>query len=180
MRFQFLACGILFLAGINPARSEEPRNALTPDQARDGWLLLFDGESTLGWSIQGPSKIESGRLILGGDKATTATCTARLPATQLQCHFESRGTGDGSICLFSGTGDKPSREIRPGEQSIFTAAPAKPEITQLKFEIPAGMQIAIHSIHLKPEVSTSLFNGRDLTGWTRFTQDPKRTATGNC
>ncbi len=53
-------------------KAEAKPNTLTPEEVRDGWLLLFDGETTFGWKMDGESKVEKGMLILGGEKATKA------------------------------------------------------------------------------------------------------------
>src|SRR5438105_1531146 len=61
-----------------PADEKPKPWALTPKQAADGWLMIFDGETTFGWKIDGDAKVEDGKLILGGTKATTAWVTTEL------------------------------------------------------------------------------------------------------
>lgn len=50
-------------------------NTLTPQEIADGWVLLFDGETTFGWSITGDAQVKDGVLILGRKKPTTAQLT---------------------------------------------------------------------------------------------------------
>src|ERR1700693_1988913 len=50
-------------------------NGLTPAEISNGWVLLFDGETTFGWKIDGQAAVKDGVLILGGDKATKAVST---------------------------------------------------------------------------------------------------------
>jgi hypothetical protein len=66
MRRAFLT--ILVIA--NSAFAQAPQK-LTPTEAREGWILLFDGESTLGWDVEGDVKIQSGRILTeNGGKLT--------------------------------------------------------------------------------------------------------------
>lgn len=46
----------------NPGFAQAPHK-LTPAEARDGWILLFDGETTLGWDVEGDVKILNGRIV---------------------------------------------------------------------------------------------------------------------
>jgi hypothetical protein len=61
---------VVFMALAVIARADEPKpNTLTPKEIADGWILLFDGETTFGWQIDGDAKVEQGQLIVGGAKA---------------------------------------------------------------------------------------------------------------
>jgi hypothetical protein len=66
----------IVLAAALPACAAQEKarpNTLTPQEIADGWLLLFDGETTFGWRVDGEARAEHGLLVLGGGKATTAT-----------------------------------------------------------------------------------------------------------
>jgi hypothetical protein len=56
------------------ARAAEPKKVATLNQEEvaQGWILLFDGETTFGWQIEGEARVENGLLVLGGTKATKA------------------------------------------------------------------------------------------------------------
>ena len=81
--------------------ADEPKpNILTPKEIADGWILLFDGETTFGWKIDGEAKVADGALVVGGDKsdrlmsfATTFGLVAeyRLEHTDLQGRGEAQG-----------------------------------------------------------------------------------------
>jgi hypothetical protein len=63
----------LFLAIALPCRAQgdKPKpNTLTPKEIADGWILLFDGETTFRWEAEGNLRVVDGALILDGEKAT--------------------------------------------------------------------------------------------------------------
>jgi hypothetical protein len=66
-------------------KTDTKANTLTPQQVRDGWLLLFDGETTFGWKKDGETEVKEGALVLGGSTASKASVTTTLP-----CGFELR------------------------------------------------------------------------------------------
>src|SRR5689334_18637889 len=74
-----LLAAAALLAVASPAFADEkdkPKpNALTPKEIADGWILLFDGETTFGWTIDGPSEVKNGVWHLGGNKAAKARFT---------------------------------------------------------------------------------------------------------
>src|SRR5262245_27830815 len=70
---------LVSLAFAAAVRADEPKpNTLTPKEIEEGWILLFDGETTFGWRIDGESKVENGNLILGGARETNAETSASL------------------------------------------------------------------------------------------------------
>lgn len=68
-------------------RGEEPAKAaaLTAKEIADGWVLLFDGETTFGWTIDGEAQVKDGNLVLGGKKETTAAVL--VPAGELYWEY---------------------------------------------------------------------------------------------
>ena len=187
---------VLFVAG--PAAADEPKpNTLTPREIADGWLLLFDGETTFGWQVEGDATVKDGALVLGGRQATVATLTTKFVAYDLRMET----AGHGSVMFQSGAGragvglaNQPSRlslEVRPGDGwdagsnsvvgpdrvvrqngEVTTAGPAV-----FRIEVPAGGTLSVKSVKLKPVGLTPLFTGKDLSGWKLFAGDPKRMAS---
>lgn len=76
----FLLAAGLFAADTKPA-------ALAAKEVADGWLLIFDGETTFGWKITGDAKVADGKLVLGGDKETTAVTTSEFCDGEIRLTF---------------------------------------------------------------------------------------------
>src|SRR5207244_5387248 len=71
MSYHWTFLAVLFAA--TPVLADPPKsNTLTAQEIADGWILLFDGETTFGWKIEGQSEVKDGALVLGGEKETTA------------------------------------------------------------------------------------------------------------
>jgi hypothetical protein len=58
--------------------------------------MLFDGETTFGWKIDGEAKVEDHALVLGGDKETTARATTGFDQLQTQFEFRTQAPREGS------------------------------------------------------------------------------------
>jgi hypothetical protein len=161
--------------------------ALTPKEIADGWLMLFDGETTFGWTIDGEAEVKDGVLVLKpGDKE--ANLTARVPFAA--CEFRLRLTGSSVIRFVSGTemsslgvGEKPSLvsgTLRPGKANDSTgfyhkdgsegwdvrATATGPAF--LRISTMFKQTVRISSVAIRPIDTQPLFNGKDLTGWKVF------------
>jgi hypothetical protein len=91
---------VLILLLLSPAlHGGEKINSLTPQEIRDGWLLLFDGDSTFGWQIDGEATVEKGVLVLGGKKATQATFKSRFDSFDLRLACRSEGNEQAKLVL---------------------------------------------------------------------------------
>lgn len=172
---------LALIVTLPPQAADEPGpNKLTPREIADGWLLLFDGETTFGWRIDGDARVEDGTLVLGGGRATTATTTTAFPNEVCSFHFLARWEGKA-----------PPHFALPGLREGSFAAPAKfgfrtesirqtkplPSLTTLpapwKFELPAGSKLFLRDVKVRHEDLRPIFNGKDLSGWKRFDQPPR-------
>ena len=200
LRLAFLL--VMALSFTNPLLADEkPKpNTLTPKEIADGWILLFDGETTFGWKVEGDVAVKEGVLVLGGQKASTATITTLFGSYDLRIETTS---GKGSItlqsvpggsCIF-GSANLPSRiqmthRIRGDgtavsqsrnvgvdmvSQLIIEATTTDP--ASLQIEVPAGGKVSIKSAKLRPVGAKPLFNGKNLDGWKVTQTDPKRVST---
>lgn len=73
----------------NPAQAQP--NTLTKEEIADGWILGFDGTSTMGWSIQGDAKVVDGVLVLGGVRPTRAQMPLLGRTFQLRLEYRAEG-----------------------------------------------------------------------------------------
>jgi hypothetical protein len=86
---------LLILLTTLPAAGEKKANpnTLTPQEIAQGWILLFDGETTFGWKVEGQVKVERGILSLGGKERARMSLTTPFPApaeVSLECRWTSR------------------------------------------------------------------------------------------
>src|SRR6516225_10081806 len=69
-----IVAALLALAAALPAAAQDKAkpNTLTPKEIADGWILLFDGETTFGATdLDGVARVADDLLILGGNGKTT-------------------------------------------------------------------------------------------------------------
>jgi hypothetical protein len=176
-----LGC-LLLIAAASPAAAQ---NTLTPQEIADGWMLLFDGESTFGWKVEGDAKAAGGILLLGGAKDSLLTNTTQFGDCELKFdyrvdagkHFHFAIGDEGSLNAAKNKADWTTVELRregdkakytlkagsaSGEGKTFTSLPPN---FALAFEVHAKELVAFRNIKLKPLGLKSIFNGKDLTGW---------------
>jgi hypothetical protein len=189
-----LALPVLLVA--DEKKIERKPNTLTPEEVRDGWLLLFDGETTFGWKMDGESTVKDGVLVLGGSKESKATLTTAL-ATDCELRFEMLPEGkeflginlhgegfDMTRAPYQGGDKKKWYEVAvrlmfypakiklegisdTAEMESSIAAGERRNAT-LSFPVPAANKLSLRNIRLRPLSTIPLFNGKDLTGWKAF------------
>ncbi len=165
---------LVLLGSITITCAENPKpNTLTSQEIADGWILLFDGESTFGWQIEGNAKVENGELILGGAKPTTATSTTALPWSRAHAiGMETRWQGKESptfrfMGAMVGLPDEGKTKFIRQFMSTDDALPGnslRPEV----YKVPSGSTLFLRNIKYQPRKLKPLFNGKDLTGWKIF------------
>jgi hypothetical protein len=84
-------------------------NTLTPKEAADGWVLLFDGESTFGWTPEGGAKwrVADGALIADAGESGYLRSNAVFADYILKCEFRSAPDGNSGIFLRSARQGQP-------------------------------------------------------------------------
>jgi hypothetical protein len=171
--------GLLIAIGMacGPASGDEKKpNTLTPKEVADGWLMLFDGETTFGWKvIEGEAKVEGGKLIVGGEKATKLESTSRFASRAYRCELETpdgRKAKGGKVIFAPPLGTESLEGVSQGTYEATIINEFNP-MGLARIELPAGQRIAIRKFHLLPRNLSPLLNGKDLSGWKVF-QDPKR------
>src|SRR4051812_11404820 len=88
---------VLSLAGGARAAGGPKPNALTPGEAAQGWLLLWDGETAFGWNAEGAVEMTDGLLKLGGPEAAALTTTAAFGRGEVRVSSRQRGRNQAEL-----------------------------------------------------------------------------------
>lgn len=193
----FLYATLLVLAARPAWAADEPKpNALTGKEIADGWVLLFDGETTFGLKVEGEVKVADGALVLGGEKASSvqAACAFGDFELKLDYRFEegkqrgqlrldraSNGTVHDLPVLTAGLpvwhhgiirveGRNESADFKGGldGKAKFGKKFAAPlGRTTVALQVPAEDKLSVRNLKLRPLGTASLFNGKDLIGWKK-------------
>src|SRR5260221_5123685 len=92
---------VLGVAASTVSADEKPKpNTLTQKEIEEGWILLFDGETTFGWKIDGDVKVVEGRLVVDGTKTSSITTTGVFRAMELR--FECQQPGNMTLSTIGG------------------------------------------------------------------------------
>lgn len=167
----------LLLAAVPLRAADEPRpNTLTPKEVADGWILLFDGQSTFGWAVNGEVEATDGVLRLGGEKETTARTTTAFGDAQLRFEYRTQGGKHAQLRFDGQAVALEDRPVADGAYRAFTSAPtAKAEATApVELRVPAGCKLSLRGVKLRPLGLTPIFNGKDLDGWKEFPNRPAK------
>jgi hypothetical protein len=117
---------------------------LTPEESLDGWLALFDGQTTFGF--------RDAKLVNQGDQVTLQGGTSTTEFADYELRVQVLKEGDIEL-----SGER--MPIGVGKHVFTSRARRGP--------IRLGDQLVVESLSLKPLELKSLWNGRDLNGWDR-------------
>jgi len=170
---------ILWLASVSAlamialpgsSRAAESANQLAKEQIAEGWIMLFDGETTYGWATKGDCKckVADGAVVCeGGDGwlvTTTEFCDYIL---KLQYRLGS----EGKVAIVYGI-PKDGDPSKTGTKTEVASKGGKWEDVEIKAQSARGFiaiqcvpKLEIRNVFLKPSNTKSIFNGKDLTGW---------------
>ncbi len=92
---------ILSLAPLGLAADEPKANTLTPKEIADGWILLFDGETTFGWRSPDDSKwiVADGTLAHQGDKPGLLITTSPFRDYELKMDYQIKNGSTASLLV---------------------------------------------------------------------------------
>lgn len=192
-RYVFALLCSLFLLPIAHADDKERKpNTLTPQEAAEGWILLFDGETTFGWVAEGNLKVQNGELHLGDDKEAVARTKTMFSNGEVRFELHQQDPQVGVDFLLNGAPYNGFKEaIRQfkspgagfqeyeltlvgntvsaikviGQGGVGNTIPETPSACDLGFKTTPGNAIRLRNLRFKPSGTTSLFAGKDLTGW---------------
>lgn len=182
-----LAAALLVLAAAATADDAKPP-ALAARDVADGWLMLFDGETTFGWKIDGDAAVKDGVLVLGGQKKTVASPATGFAAYEVTFETEGHGrvrlkTRGGAtdfaltdqptvvtITVRPGADDDMTHKLSVGDDRIarHVLEATADGRTTLEIEVPPTRTLRVKSARVKPVGLKPIFNGKDLSGWKVF------------
>jgi hypothetical protein len=203
--FVTLLAGFALAGPLRAADEPAKPNTLTPQEIADGWLLLFDGETTFGWKVEGDARIKDGVLTCGGDKEVSLTTTAQFTDFELSFDFPRDSNAKISAHDFFQYLNSSGAPMAGGRWLTFQLK-VWPDASQRRYEyvvsdraagrgwttgpdpwfikeaiqtpiritVPAGGQLSLRDVKLKPLNTRPLFNGKDLAGWRVYSGDPNR------
>jgi hypothetical protein len=98
----FLSTMVVLLAATSLRAADEPKpNTLTPKEIAEGWLLLFDGESTFGWTTKRDVKVVNHELsLVGDDKSAALLSTTDFGDFELRFQYRLQEQGGTGAILF--------------------------------------------------------------------------------
>lgn len=167
--------GLLLAAGLacgTAAAGQKKPSTLTEQEIRDGWISLFDRETTFGWKVEGEAVVKDGTLIVGGVKVAKLTSTSRFgQGAAVRFTYETPGGAPAKGGRLTGPGVH--QDFEGTTRGRVTGSPQTGQDGPVLIEVPAGQQIVFREVSLKTGRTIPLLNGKDLTGWNVF-QDPKR------
>ncbi len=118
---------------------------LSPEQLADGWIMLFDGQTTYGWQTETPESWTVDDGVLTGKAGAEITTTTRFPEGTLA--YETREVGEEAW-------QTNVVNIPAGARAAITLAAEGDTEFRSIFYRPAGMKL--------------LFNGENLDDWTQY------------
>lgn len=103
-------------------------NTLTPKEISDGWLLLFDGETSWGWAAEGgvKPKVVDGALTAAGSDPGWLHTTTQFSDYILKADFESAAALPSSSLLLRA--HRPMSPAEAGYHFELAAAPNRPPL----------------------------------------------------
>jgi 3-keto-disaccharide hydrolase len=190
--FRLIAtCVMLAIAAPVFAEDVAKPIPLTAKEIEEGYIRLFDGETTFGWKIDGAARVEDDVLVLGkGGKKSIAYPTAAF-GPYWEVSFQIIGP---ALIHESGTIEHPAklakwvtykftRDVKLHQfssthstvKSVTSTRPKGSEVAAFCIETNGDEEVKIQSVKLKPLTAKSLFTGKNLDGWKVNAADPKRT-----
>jgi hypothetical protein len=172
-----LLAALLVLAVASPcfADDKDKPSKLEKSEIDSGELMLFDNETTFGWAIEGEGAVKDGWMVLGGTKATTATCNTTFPASFVKWEL------DFAKDLPKAKQPKVSMTAKyadvTGQPNGILAFALGGDMLQVKITVPAGTTARVGRVSAMPAAKTKLFTGKNLDGWKINAADPKRMAS---
>src|SRR5271157_5863159 len=92
----------LLLVSLPLGAADKPQaNTLTPKEIADGWLLLFDGETTFGWTAADPAKwtIADGMIAPQADNTGPLVTTTAFSEYELSLEYQVKKDSKAQVLI---------------------------------------------------------------------------------
>jgi hypothetical protein len=156
-------------------------NTLTPKEIADGWLLLFDGETTFGWQDYIGKTTKKFEVKDGMLSITGGSVKHKVPFGDYELSFEYRANDEGAIFSWFDKGlnqfSKLSASPKSWKTYSFTMSKGpdwkdEPDETAWGVSKTApGTTLSLRNVRFRPLNTKSIFNAKDLEGWRVFPGD---------
>ncbi len=169
-----LLCALM-LASLIPAQTPV---MLSPYEATEGWIVLFDGESLFGWSKDGTAEWRVADGVLTSDSGGEGWLRTNsfFGDYVLKCEFRTNGNqlpigGRAGVS----DGHWHSYEVSVSGGRILESVAGKQRGARKRKEIggpvrlfhPKGSSVEYRNVRLKPLGVKPLFDGNSLAGWRK-------------
>jgi hypothetical protein len=172
-------------------------NALTAQEAADGWLSLFDGETTFGWSASKADKltVKDGVLLCQGPCTLQNTTSFSQYALAFQCRVSGAKAHEDVQITFAGK--KAGLALAKPKETVwalaklmvsenrykFTLTSSRGDLPEFAGELPNtaptwigftiadGVTLELRDVTLVPVQMKPIFSGKNLDGWKVFPGD---------
>ncbi|MCC9605039.1 DUF1080 domain-containing protein [Blastopirellula sp. JC732] len=97
----------LIVAPLTAANAEQAPNTLSEAEIADGWLLLFDGETTFGWKAEGNIDWTVDKGVIRATKGDVGLLRTTTQFANYELHVEFRAPAETNSGIFLRTSPKP-------------------------------------------------------------------------
>jgi len=160
------ATAMIAMPGL--CRAAESASPLTKEQIADGWIMLFDGETTYGWATKGDCKCKAadGALVCeGGDGWLVTTTEFADCLLKLQVRGDAKGVIVWGLAKDGDPSKAANKKEIAGKAGEWQDAEIKAEGARGFIAIQCVPKLEVRNVCLKPLAEKSIFNGKNLDGW---------------
>jgi hypothetical protein len=166
-----LAVSAIFLLAASVSCAADKPFALGAKEIADGRIMLFDGETTFGWKIEGEAKVADGILKIGGEKTATLTTTSEFARGDVVWSFRQTGLNQATMNWRGEERKLSSTTNKAWVKEIYE--PGALGCSPIRLNVPPGSELEIRAFSFQPMFLEPLFNGGDFNGWKQFTGDKR-------
>ncbi|RUL85530.1 3-keto-disaccharide hydrolase [Tautonia sociabilis] len=155
----------LALSSFGSLMAQEGGSGLSREQIEQGWIRLFDGESTFGWTVEAEDR-EEAVSVAEGVMTIVGPATLRTTTEFGDATLRVEGEADGSGALVGFGRDEGASGLGrlSGLGSVEITMRSNGRSPAL-ISVDGGNTLRVRRVELLPEGMTPIFNGKDLSGW---------------